>query len=192
MPNITRDLDAIHLKLDLEGMISGAVLELGCGTGKNTQWLSERAEVIGFDASMEMLALGRLKAPNAALHRADITLPWPLPDASVNLVLANLVLEHIDDLTHIAIEAARVLKPGGALRLSELHPLRQVEGKGAHFFDGDERVSPQTFMHTTEGYVAAFSAAGFSLMSRRDVRGQDDLAERPPRLLVLSFALPRA
>ena len=191
MPNITRDLDAEQLKVDLAGARLGAVLELGCGTGKNTRWLAERAEVIGLDFSEEMLAIGHRFAPKARLHQADIRRPWPIEDASVDLVLADLVLEHIDALRHIATEAARVLKPGGTFRLSELHPLRQAEGKGAHFFDGEERISPHTFVHTTEGYLEAFSGAGFALKTSCDVRAPSDQAERPPRLLVMRFSLSR-
>jgi ubiquinone/menaquinone biosynthesis C-methylase UbiE len=40
MTNPPRDLDAEVLRKIMEGRVGGRVLELGCGTGKNTVWLA--------------------------------------------------------------------------------------------------------------------------------------------------------
>ncbi|HEY7142278.1 MAG TPA: class I SAM-dependent methyltransferase [Methylomirabilota bacterium] len=101
------------------------VLELGCGTGKNTAWLAKRARtVIGLDFSPGMLAKAqqRVRAPHVRLVRHDVRRPWSVPDASVDAVVGHLVLEHVAKLAPIYAEAMRVLRRGGRLLLCELHP----------------------------------------------------------------------
>ena len=129
VPNKTRDLDAEYLRTDLSDHQFEHVLEVGCGTGKNTKWLLQYSRVTGIDFTSEMLKRCKAVAPDAQLHQADLHEPWPIENQQVNLVLFNLVLEHIEDLNHIARETARVLTPSGRVRISELHPLRQLEEK---------------------------------------------------------------
>ena len=165
------------------------VLELGCGTGKNTQWLVERASVTGLDFSTAMLSRCRDVAPFAQLYQADINLPWPVDSNGFDTVLANLVLEHIDDLSHIAREAKRVLRPGGRFRLSELHPARQKAGKRAHFEADGQLFTPDAFTHSVDEYIRTFVDQGFSLDAQGEARLPSDEAGRPPRLLILTFSL---
>jgi SAM-dependent methyltransferase len=61
------------------------VLELGCGTGKNTGWLAEHARtVVGLDFSAGMLARARerVRAANVRFARHDVRQRWPVPDAA--------------------------------------------------------------------------------------------------------------
>lgn len=190
MGNPTRDLDAELLRADLSTWILGDVLEVGCGTGKNTSWLVQRARrVVGLDISPEMLARCQERVPGAEVRIADLTAKWPVDGEGADVLLADLVLEHVEDLGHIASESARVLKPGGRARISELHPWRQHEGKAACFDDGGEVVRPPAFVHTTEEYVSAFLGVGFALDALSEPRSPGDPKERPPRLLVLEFTL---
>ena len=128
-------------------------------------------------------------APDAQLHQADLNEPWPIENQQVNLVLFSLVLEHIEDLDHIARETARVHTPGGRVRISELHPLRQLEGKKARFMNGEELIEIPAFTHTIEEYKRAFTEASFQFDSMCEPRAKSDPAERPPRLIILEFAL---
>jgi len=190
MPNVTRDLDAELLRVGLSGSKLGDVLEIGCGTGKNTKWLVRHARVIGFDLSTKMLAQCRAAAPAAELHIADLTLPWPVDDGKMDTIVADLVLEHIEDLDHIARESARVLRGSGRVRVSELHPWLQHQGKAARFEDAGVLVEIPTFVHTTEEYVTAFLRAGFVLDALCEPRSPVDPVARPPRLLIMDFSLP--
>jgi len=110
MPNVTRDLDAELLRVGLSGIELGDVLEIGCGTGKNTKWLVKQARVMGLDISTKMLAQCQEAAPDAELHITDLTLPWPVDTHAVDTIVVDLVLEHIEDLDHIADESARELR----------------------------------------------------------------------------------
>ena len=189
MHNKTRDLDAEYLRADLSDHRFENVLEVGCGTGKNTKWLLQHSRVTGIDFSSEMLKRCKTVAPDAQLHQADLNEPWPIENQQVNLVLFSLVLEHIEDLDHIAWETARVLTPGGRVRISELHPLRQLEGKKARFMNGEELIEIPAFTHTIEEYKRAFTEASFQFDSMCEPRAKSDPSERPPRLIILEFAL---
>lgn len=63
------------------------VLELGCGTGKNTMWLAERARrVTAMDFSPGMLDVARGRAPKdrVSFVQHDARERWPMDDASVD------------------------------------------------------------------------------------------------------------
>ncbi|WP_316934527.1 class I SAM-dependent methyltransferase [Rufibacter tibetensis] len=60
--NKTHDLEAQSLRNTLASLPFHRCLEIGCGTGKNTQWLAEKAQnVTGVDLSEEMLSKPRKK-----------------------------------------------------------------------------------------------------------------------------------
>src|SRR3712207_272939 len=84
--NPTRDLAAADLRRQPFALAGAAVLELGSGTGLNTEWLVEGgAELTGLEFSDGMLARARERLPGARLLQHDITLPFPLPDAAFDL-----------------------------------------------------------------------------------------------------------
>ena len=189
--NATRDLDAVILRRfapDIEGL---DVLELGCGTGKNTVWLAERARsVLGLDASDGMLAVARARVAGGHVRfaRHDIETPWPIPDASIDAVIGNLVLEHVERVAHVFIEAVRVLRRDGAVFVCELHPARQVLGARAHFLDevSGATVEVPVFRHTVSEFVNSGLDAGLRL-ERMGEWSDDDRRDVPPRLLSLLF-----
>ena len=100
MPNPTRDLDAQVLRKVLRCRLAGCALELGCGTGKNTLWLAEQVDrLIAVDFSAAMLQRAKQRVGREVeFHVGDIRNEWPAASASLNAVVGNLVLEHIEDL----------------------------------------------------------------------------------------------
>jgi SAM-dependent methyltransferase len=97
------------------------VLDMGCGTGRFTIPLAERARsVTGLDMSPMMLATARKKLADrgldASLHEGDMA-DLPFPDASFDAVVSMLALMHIprQDRQQVFREVARVLRPGGRL-----------------------------------------------------------------------------
>ncbi|HEY1252772.1 MAG TPA: class I SAM-dependent methyltransferase [Thermoanaerobaculia bacterium] len=111
------------------------VLEVGCGMGRLLRPLSERvAAAVGVDLSGEMIARAReycAGRPNVALHRTDGTGSLEfLSDASFDLVYSYIVFQHVPRKAYIQRylrEAARVLRPGGILRV-------QVDGRSHQWF----------------------------------------------------------
>jgi len=134
--NKTRDLEAIALRKTLSNIVFDSVLEIGCGTGKNTAWLPEKAkQVTAIDLSEEMLGKAKEKISSAHVEfvQADITIGWTFTNRLYDLVSFSLVLEHIKNLDHIFYEVSKKLKPGGYVYIGELHPFKQYSGTKARF-----------------------------------------------------------
>lgn len=125
------------------GPVAGLrVLDLGCGTGRHALRLARQgAEVVGLDLSPGMLAVAARRAEgldldlDLALH--DLHDPLPLAAASVDRVVASLVLEHLRDLDAFYGEVARVLRPGGRALVTTLHPAMALRGVQARFTEPD-------------------------------------------------------
>ena len=190
--NATRDLDAMVVRQAPLCLAGGDVLELGAGTGKNTEWLARHARhVTALDFSAGMLAAARLRVqmPNVTFVEHDIRTTWPLGAESMDVVVGNLVLEHVHDLAPIYAEAARVLRSGGQLLLCELHPFRQLRGGQAHFTERatGETVHVPAFLHTTSDYVNTGIDAGLTLRALGEWLEPDAVVDAPPRLISVSF-----
>src|SRR6187551_711480 len=94
--NATRDLDARVVRESPLHVAGARVLELGCGTGKNSEWLAAQArELVALDFSPGMLdvARRRVRSERARFVEHDITRPWPVAPSSIDVVIGNLVLE---------------------------------------------------------------------------------------------------
>src|SRR5689334_271056 len=155
--NRTRDLDEIVTREILRGLHFKSIVEIGCGTGKNTLLFAQIGEQVrALDFSEEMIAQARRKtsATNVDFTVADITQRWPVDDASIDLISCNLVLEHIADLSPVFSEAARVLIPGGQFFVSELHPVRQYLGVQAHFSRDQEITTIEAFIHDVTDFTS--------------------------------------
>jgi ubiquinone/menaquinone biosynthesis C-methylase UbiE len=134
--NRTRDLEARSLRVTLKDLPFETCLEIGCGTGKNTVWLIEKAgHITAVDLSEEMLAKARakIKTPAVDFVQADITADWTFRDKLYDLVTFSLVLEHIADPGAIFGKVAASLKAGGYVYIGELHPCKQYAGSKARF-----------------------------------------------------------
>src|SRR5881227_361551 len=77
--NKTRDLEAKALREILCTISFKSVLELGCGTGKNTEWLLQKAQrITAVDLSGEMLlkAKKKIQSPDVEFIKADLNDNW--------------------------------------------------------------------------------------------------------------------
>jgi malonyl-CoA O-methyltransferase len=172
------------------------VLETGCATGLNTIYLAQQSRsVLALDGSAGMLAQARIRvaAPQVRLVQCDLEHAWPLAAVSVDLVLCLLVLEHVADLSMFFQEAARVLRPGGACFVCELHPCRQLQGWQARFTEAKsgQVVLIPAYLHDVSEYVNASVQQGFALIRMDEWRDAHDTAHTlPPRLLSLHLRVP--
>ena len=97
--NKTKDLEAISLRKNLKAQHFTHCLEIGCGTGKNTEFLMEISDqVIAVDFSAEMLAKAKQKinSHHVKFIQGDINTEWNFTgNTKYDLVTFGLVLEHI-------------------------------------------------------------------------------------------------
>ena len=187
--NRTRDLDAEVTRRTLKGRHFSSILEIGCGTGKNTEFLAEIGDaVLAFDFSEMMLAKARQKvtASHVRFAWADITQPWNCANASIDLITCNLVLEHIQDLNHIFAQAERTLHNGGVFLINELHPFKQYGGTKARFERGENIIEVDVFIHHISEFIHTAEKNGLKLLKLDEVWHEDD-AGKPPRLISFVF-----
>lgn len=187
--NLTRDLDQTVTRNILANLRCKSVLEIGCGTGKNTALLAEIGQkVYAFDFSEAMIEKARqkLRTGNVSLAVADLTLQWPCKERAVDLIACNLVLEHIRDLSFIFAEAGRVLVKGGRFFISELHPFRQYRGTKANFQREQQRMEIEAYVHHLSDFTGAAADAGLSLVSMKEWWHEED-RDKPPRLVSFMF-----
>lgn len=187
--NLTRDLDQTVTREMLAEHHPATILELGCGTGKNTDFLAQiGGHVYALDFSEGMLTQARAKIlpvhPNVTFTLADLTQRWPCPDESIDLVVCNLVLEHIPDLDFIFGEAHRVLAKGGEFFVCELHPFKQYQGRKATFQHGGQQVEITAFVHHLSDFLGASEKAGFAMKRFKEWWHAED-HEHAPRLVSL-------
>jgi ubiquinone/menaquinone biosynthesis C-methylase UbiE len=191
-PNRTRELAASVLREHGPALDGRDLVEVGCGTGYNTAWFDERARsVVAMDFSEGMLrqAQTRVRSPRVRFVRHDIRERWPVEDASADLVVDVLVLEHVEQFGPVFAEAVRVLRPGGELFVCELHPFRQIAGRQAEFTSPEtgECVRVAAFIHDVSEYVNTALAAGFALLHVGEWR---DEGVALPRLLSIHAERP--
>lgn len=144
------------------------VVDLGSGGGLDVflaaKEVGPTGKAIGIDMTPEMLARARVNAErqglsNVEFHEATID-KLPLPDASVDCVISNCVINLAPDKHAVFREIARVLKPGGRVAVSDIALKKPLPPE-----IGDDLLA---YVGCIAGailicdYVAGLKAAGFS------------------------------
>lgn len=186
--NKTRDIEARALR----EMISGEnldILEIGCGTGKNTEFLQTKAKnLIGADFSQDMLAIAKQKinAENVHFRQIDLREKWDFAENWFDLITCSLALEHIENIHFIFQQANKILRNGGKFYIGELHPFKQYAGTKARFETGSGVFELECFTHHISEFFTSAKINGFELIELKEWFDDDDRTQIP-RLLTLVF-----
>jgi cytosine/adenosine deaminase-related metal-dependent hydrolase/ubiquinone/menaquinone biosynthesis C-methylase UbiE len=150
----------------LPSLRGGNVLDVGCGTGR---WLTHLetlhpASLMGIDFSRAMLECARRKvlATTKLEHGHSSVLPGE--NAWYNLVTASFLLSYVKDLQAFAFECARVVRPGGWLLFSDMHPVTAAERSWNRSFHIDGRtVDIAIYSRSLPEIIATFEQNGFEV-----------------------------
>jgi ubiquinone/menaquinone biosynthesis C-methylase UbiE len=187
--NKTRDLEAVSLRACLVELDFDNCLEIGCGTGKNTEYLAAKAkQVTAVDLSDEMLAKARQKifASNVEFVQADILGDWTFAHKQFDLVTFSLVLEHIDNLDEIFRKVSGVTGTGDYVYVGELHPFRQYTGSKARFDTDNGQQVVTCFDHHISDFLISATKSGFEVVHIREYFDADD-RKTIPRIISFLF-----
>ncbi|MEE1928340.1 class I SAM-dependent methyltransferase [Streptomyces sp. TRM 70351] len=184
-PNTAFDLDEPVLGEILDGLSPGVALDAACGTGRLAALLARRGHrVLGVDSSPEMLGRARARVPDGTFHLGDLH-RLPVADAAVDLAVCSLALTHVPDLHPVMAEFARVLRPGGHLLTSDIHPERVLRGAVPPVCLPDGRPGRlESHRHATGDYLRAALAAGLQVRRCEEPvapTGEPPGPQEPPR-----------
>ena len=156
------------------GRISnGPVLDAGCGSAKYLALIQQLGhEYVGVDISGNMLERGVKKATDAgikdaaAFYTADMR-QIPLKSDSVSGILCARALSHTEDVDDVFREFKRVLRSGGLVLISDIHPRHPYERTSIATPQGT--VAIETFKHDLDALRdTARSIGGFDLLGLRE------------------------
>jgi ubiquinone/menaquinone biosynthesis C-methylase UbiE len=170
-----------HRRRLLAGL-TGRVLEVGAGNGLNFPYYPATVtEVLAIEPEpyLRHLALAAARQAPVPIRVVDSTAEaLPAPDATVDAVVASLVLCTVTDLHRALAETRRVLRPGGRFRFYE--HVRATDLRLARWQDRLER--PWGWLvggcHPNRDTVAAIAAAGLQVvqLDRFDLKAMPPLA----------------
>jgi SAM-dependent methyltransferase len=148
----------------LDPVTPGRALDAACGTGRHAARLVELGhDVLGLDITAAMLERAAANVPAARFVEGDLS-SIPAADEDFDLVVCGLALSHLTNLEDATGELARVLRPGGRLVISVLHPFQAHLGWQAPFTDTDGRRGfVREHPHSHAAYFRALRAAGLEL-----------------------------
>lgn len=163
----------------LDPLEPGTVLDAACGTGRYATYLAARGhEVIGVDQSPAMLDRARAKLPAATFVEGDLT-NIPLDDGTVDTVVCALALVHVGDLDAAMRELTRVVRPGGRIAISDVHPFIVMLGWQAQFPVAGGRGFMRLHPHLPSEYVGAAARRGFVVRSCEEPLLTEEAAATP-------------
>jgi predicted TPR repeat methyltransferase len=187
--NKTRDLEAYAMQAMLAHVHVDRCLEIGCGTGKNSEWLMTRtAQLTAVDLSEEMLAKAKakIKADHVQFIQADILGDWTFVDEPFDLITFSLILEHIENLDPVFKKCAETVKEGGLMYVGELHPFKQYSGSKARFETSEGTHTVKCYDHHLSDFMSAAKSNGFDIIDIAEYFDEND-RKNLPRILALLF-----
>lgn len=153
----------LSLLPDLRGL---TVLDAGCGSGRYLRELRSRgASVIGVDLSLPMLE--RARNTTSRIARADIR-ALPLESMSIDLAVCGLALGDVPEIEPALTEIARVLRPGGRVVYSVVHPAGEAAGWSRTFESDGRQWAIDGFWHSLDRHRQACGAAGLTIEELRE------------------------
>lgn len=187
--NTTRDEEMNIQKGILSGLYFSQVLEIGCGTGKNTLSLldiSSKITAVDFAEAMLEKAKLKVKSNKVTFVNADVTKKWDFINDVYDLVSSSLILEHVSDIDFIFAEVSKVLIKDGFFYIGELHPFKQYHGIKARYETFQGQTTLKSYTHNISEFINCGIKNHFTC--ERIIEGFDEHLEITiPRIIAFLF-----
>ena len=171
--NPLMELEHASVLAMLPEVLGRIVLDAGCGSGRYLRELGDRgARVIGIDLSPAMLE--RARGMTTRVARADIR-ALPFDGMAFDLVVCGLALGDVAALELALTEIARVLRRGGRVIYSVVHPAGKAAGWSRTFESDGRTLAIDGHWHSLDRHREACAAAGLTIEEWREpelARGQ--------------------
>ncbi|KAH6919242.1 S-adenosyl-L-methionine-dependent methyltransferase [Coprinopsis sp. MPI-PUGE-AT-0042] len=201
--NVLQQLDSLAFNDTVLPLLSSSpspgplkILELGCGTGRNTVLLKKHAPdgstIYAIDISEKMMDEAKRKIDSSTA--SNVSVKWALIDLQTqqneletfltegsaednkpDVVISTLVLEHVALDAFFSV-VGDVLKPGGWAWVTDMHP-EMGEGRASFFKEDGTRVLGVSVMHAIEETVESATKFGLELVGEVDARGVGDVED---------------
>ena len=156
------------------------VLDLGCGPGRDSRYLSNQGlKVYSIDASQEMVREAKKRAPRAIVSQMDMR-KLDFPEDYFNGVWANFSLLHLEkkELLKVLQDIYQVSKPEGLLFIGLKKGTKEQWEKE----ELDEKLKMFYSYYTKEELTQRVKDAGFEMISVKEIR---HLYESDKKIIVL-------
>jgi ubiquinone/menaquinone biosynthesis C-methylase UbiE len=160
--------------LAMIGNVKGRlILDAGCGTGRiSLKLLKKGAIVKGIDISNKMLAKAKEKCKKyKGISEFKLASIYKIPYRKnmFDMVICSLIISHLRNLNRAIKEMARVLRSGGLMIISDLHPytilLRDVY---TGFYLNGKHYILKNYGHTFENFIKCFKEANLKLVDIKE------------------------
>lgn len=159
------DIRVLDKLRSVDWSVTRECLDLACGTGRTGVWLKARgvASIDGIDLTPEMLERARAKELYRSLFLGSIE-ETGISDARYDLLVMNLVDEHLSTLKRVYQEAYRLSTSRAKFVVVGMHPFFFMMGMPTHFKDTEGNPKAiETHIHLVSDHVIAAREAGWSL-----------------------------
>jgi ubiquinone/menaquinone biosynthesis C-methylase UbiE len=194
-PNPATEVDEAAVHAILADLRAGIALDAACGTGRHSAHLRARGfEVTGVDANRSMLTIAEAKVPDCDFRVGDLA-ALPVDDDAVDVVVCSLALTHVERIEPVLGEFARVVRPGGSVVLSDIHPAALTFGSVAVFPTGRDQLElhyVRSVVHPVSEYVQAATATGLVVRACREPVMPESAITRNPAFAVVPDAVRQA
>jgi ubiquinone/menaquinone biosynthesis C-methylase UbiE len=194
-PNPATEVDEAAVHAILADLPAGIALDAACGTGRHSAHLRARGfEVTGVDANRSMLTIAEAKVPDCDFRVGDLA-SLPVDDDAVDVVVCSLALTHVERIEPVLGEFARVVRPGGSVVLSDIHPAALTFGSVAVFPTGRDQLElhyVRSVVHPVSEYVQAATATGLVVRACREPVMPESAITRNPAFAVVPDAVRQA
>jgi ubiquinone/menaquinone biosynthesis C-methylase UbiE len=160
-------------------------VDLACGTGRVGAYLKSVrriAHIDGADTCSAMLDRAHSRKIYRDLLAADVC-ATTLKSSSCDLAICALAACHLENISRLYQEGARIVRSGGVFVLIDFHQFFLLQGIPTHFDRASgESVAIRNYVHFASDHIRAGLASGFQLAEMQERIVDEEYVAKAPRM----------